>query len=61
MKKSLIGKIVRHEGRVYQILSFNNNLVFAHSYGSDNSISETLIASKQTGKVIARKASSRKK
>ena len=61
MEKSLIGKIVRHEGKIYQILSFNDNLVFAYSYGNDNSISETLIASKHSGKVIARKSKSRKK
>ena len=54
--KNLIGQIVRHEGKIYQILSVNTNIVFAHSYGEDNFVKETILVSKATGKVIASKS-----
>ena len=57
MNNDLIGQIVRHEGKIYQILKVNDNIVFAHSYGEDHDINETIIVSKESGKVLAKKCS----
>ena len=61
MTNSLIGTVIRYEGQIYQILSVSGNLVTAHSYGKDNGISQTILASKTTGKVVAMKANARQK
>ena len=61
MKDNLIGTIIQHEGQIYQILNVRGNLVTAHSYGKDNGISETIFASKTTGKVVAIKPTPRQK
>lgn len=55
IENNLIGKIVQHEGRIYQILAVNHTLVTAHSYAEDCDIKETIFICKRTGKVIARK------
>jgi len=57
MSNELIGQIVQHEGKIYQILRVNSNIVFAHSYGEDHNINETIIVGKDSGKVIAKKTS----
>ena len=61
MTDSLIGTIIRYEGQIYQILSVRGNMLTAHSYGKDNGISQTIFASKTTGKVVAMKATTRQK
>lgn len=55
MSSSLIGKVVTHNGKQYQILSVNASLLTAHSYGIDYGIEETIFASKSSGKIIATK------
>ena len=60
MSNELIGKIVRHEGKIYQILSLSSGLLIASSYGSDNGIEETIFVSKNKGNVIAKKSIYRK-
>jgi len=57
--QDIIGKVVRHEGNLYQILSVTDNIVFAHSYGKDHGINETVLISKSTMKIIAKKSKSR--
>lgn len=53
---NLIGKIVSHEGKIYQILKENKNLLFASSYGDDCGIEETILVSKSSGDIIAKKS-----
>ena len=54
-KKTLIGKVVQHEGSLYQILSEGETILMAHSYDENCFIKETIMVSKSTGKVVARK------
>ena len=50
---SLIGKIVEHDGKIYQILSDRANLLYAHSYGDNCGIKETVLISKENLKIVA--------
>mgnify|MGYP003652268502 FL=1 len=56
MSKELIGKIIEHEGKIYQVLSVKNALATAHSYGNDCGIAETILISIEKGRVVAQKA-----
>lgn len=53
MPKSLIGQIVQHEGRLYQILSENKTILRACSYNENCDVETTIFVSKSSGKVIA--------
>jgi hypothetical protein len=55
MSKSLVGQVVSHEGRLYQILSDRGNMIKACSYNEDYYIETTIFVSKSTGKVVAKK------
>jgi len=55
MKSNLVGKTVQHEGKLYQILSEKGTLLLAYSYGNDCGIEETILVSKISGNVIAKK------
>jgi hypothetical protein len=61
MTPSSIGQIISHEGKLYQILSLNKGLIFAHSYGDDCGIEETIMFSSLTGKPVATKSSYKRK
>ena len=61
MTNELIGKIVQHEGKIYQILSLSSGLLIASSYGADNGIEETIFVSKSKGNVVAKKSFYRRK
>lgn len=56
MKSNLVGKTVQHEGKLYQILSEKGTLLLASSYGDDCGIEETILVSKNSGSVIAKKS-----
>jgi carbonic anhydrase len=58
MSNELIGKIVQHKGKIYQISS---GLLIASSYGADNGIEETIFVSRNKGNVVAKKSLYRKK
>jgi hypothetical protein len=60
MNNTLIGKVVQHEGKIYQILSLSSGLLIAYSYGSDNGIEEIIFVSRNKGNVIAKKSSYKK-
>ena len=53
--KSLIGKVIQQDGKLYQILSVKNSVIVAHTYGADNGIDETVFISAKTEKIFARK------
>ena len=55
MSKCLIGQVVRYEGELFQILSENNTMLRACSYGESCGIETTIFVSKATGKVVAKK------
>ena len=55
MSKSLIGQVVRHEGKLFQILSENKTMLRACSYDKLCGIETTILVSKSTGKVVATK------
>ena len=55
MSKSLIGQIVRHDGKFFQILSENSTMLRACSYNKTCGIETTIFVSKSTGKVVATK------
>jgi hypothetical protein len=61
MSNELIGKIVQHKGKIYQILSLSSGLLIASSYGADNGIEETIFVSRNKGNVVAKKSLYRKK
>ena len=56
MTKSLVGQIVNHEGKAYQILTDKGTILLASSYGIDCGIEETIFVSRQSGSVIAKKS-----
>lgn len=60
MENSLIGQIVHHEGKIYQILSDGPTMLTAHSYGDNCDIDTTIFVSKKTGKVLAIKNETKK-
>ena len=60
MNQSLIGQIVRHDGKIFQILSENKSIITAHSYDESCGIDTTIIVSKEKGNVIATKSKSRR-
>ena len=55
MSKSLIGQIVHHDGKLFQILSENSTMLRACSYDETCGIETTILVSKSTEKVIAKK------
>ena len=55
MKKTLVGQIVQHEGKIYQILSETDTLIRAHSYDEKCAIETTIFISKSSMKVFAKK------
>ena len=56
-----IGQIVRHDGKVYQILKIGYNLITAHSYDNDCNVESTIFVSKTTGNIIATKSEIKRK
>ena len=55
MSKSLIGQVVQHKGRLFQILSENTTMLKACSYDKLCGIETTIFVAKSTGNVIAKK------
>lgn len=58
---SLIGKVVEHEGRRYQIISEKKSILLAHSYGDNCGIEETVFISKDKLKIVATKTEVKEK
>jgi len=58
---SLIGKVVEHDGRRYQIISEKNTMLLAHSYGDNCGIEETVFISKEKLNIVATKTEIKEK
>ena len=50
-----IGQIVEHDGKRFQIMSIKDNMITAHSYGSDCGVDTVIYVSRSSGNVIATK------
>jgi len=51
-----IGQVVRHDGKLYQILKIGPNLITAHSYGKTCGVESTILVSRATGNIVALKS-----
>jgi hypothetical protein len=58
---NLIGKIVEHEGKIYQILSDRPSILLGYSYGDNCGITETVLIAKESLKIIAIKSTTVRK
>ncbi len=48
-----IGKTVRHDGKLYQILKIGTSLITAYSYNESCGVESTVLISRSSGDIVA--------